>query len=255
MISYLALGRMGRFANGLFQIAGSIGIAVKSGQDYRFPKWINWDAKERFGSTEDIEVYKYFVNPLPELPEGIDFRWNNHGWFWGYKPIELKNGNWNLEGHFQSDKYFLHCMDHIRFYFTMFNEVEVDGIALHYRAGDYSEDQNGYHPRCTLEYYYKALEHLPKEMMIFLFSDNLEEAGKIMAKLGRQYIPVNMNYIDSFRMMKKCKHFICANSSYSLMAAILADNPDKIVITPKRWFGEVAGLDSSDVHPENSIVI
>ena len=56
MMTFSKLGRQGRLANQMFQIAGTIGIAIKSGQKYGFPKWINHDAKDLLGSTEDIEV-------------------------------------------------------------------------------------------------------------------------------------------------------------------------------------------------------
>jgi hypothetical protein len=239
---------MGRLANGMFSIAGTIGIAIKSGQNYAFPKWINHDAKERFGSTEDIDLYKYFINPLPEVPEGLT--WNEYPYWWGYRDIKLPQGNWNLGGHMQSDKYFSHCLDVIRFYFTMANEVDVDGTAIHMRFGDYD---GSYHPLPDPDYYYKALEHVSGPY--YLYSDNLDEAKKICVKIGCNALPVTMNYLDSFRMMKRSKNFICGNSSYSLMAAILGDHPEKIVVVPRKWFGDHVSLETIDLFPEGSIVI
>jgi hypothetical protein len=238
---------MGRLANGMFSIAGTIGIAIKSGQNYAFPKWINWDAFERFGSTEDINLYNHFINPLPEVPD-IHFR--NHGYFWGYRDINLPQGNWNMEAHFQSEKYFSHCMDVIRFYFTMNGEVDMDGCAIHMRWGDYDDS---YHPTPKIEYYKEALKHV--EGPFFLFSDNLDRSIEMMKHLPIHYIPVNMNYLECFKMMKRMRHFICGNSSYSLMAAILADHPDKKIVCPKKWFGDHVGLETVDLYPENSIVI
>ena len=76
-----------------------------------------------------------------------------------------------------------------------------------------------------------------------------------MNEMKVPFTPVNMNYIDCFRMMKRTKNFICGNSSYSLMAAILSDHPDKIVVLPRKWFGDHVGLETVDLYPENSIII
>ena len=251
MIVFSQLGRMGRLANGMFSIAGTIGIAVKSGQHFGFPKWINHDAKERFGTTEDIEIYKYFLHELPEMP---NIQYTEYPYWWGYRDIHLPSGDWDLGGHMQSDKFFRHCMNLIRHYFTMKDEVDYPGrIAVHMRFGDYSRDPNGYHPCQSVDYYRTALEQVNGDIM--LFSDDLNAASEIMAQLGVHYIPVDENYLDSFKIMKRCSHFITANSSFSLMAAILGPDPDKRIICPRNWFGPDVGLETADLYPENCLVI
>lgn len=249
MISFLNAGRMGRLCNMLFSVYGSIGIAVKSNQNYAFPKLINWDAKERFGSTEDIEVWRHFVNQIPEVPDCL--QWQEYPYFWGYRDITLPQGNWNLNSHFQSVKYFEHCIDLIRHYATMHEEQTFDAVALHIRRGDYDDS---YHPHMKSGYYYNALEHIPRTN-IFVFSDNNDEAHKVMKELGRPYTMIDKDYLESWKIMKGCKHFITANSSYSLLPAILANQPDKVVVCPKQWFGDHVELDKTDLYPEGSIVI
>ena len=73
--------------------------------------------------------------------------------------------------------------------------------------------------------------------------------------LNAKYWFADGNYLEDFRLMKTCKDFIIANSSYSLMPAILAEHPDKKIVCPSRWFGEIAGINGNDCYPENSIVI
>lgn len=243
---------MGRFANQMFQIAGIIGIATKNNHPFCFPQWENIDHKERFGSSEPIDLYNYFLNPLPgyaDLP--YEYRWID----WGYHDVSLGDGAYDLCGHFQSEKYFAHCIDLVRHYLRLKDEPEQnDCIAIHYRAGDYIDDPNAYHPRCSVEYYEKAMQQFPSGKFL-IFSDNPKEAFERVKRFGDCRVAVTPNYITDFKWMKKCKSFITANSSYSLMAAILGEHPEKKIVCPKKWFGDVAGIDGRDCYPQNAIVI
>jgi len=144
----IGTGGLGRFGNQCYTIAGVIGIAEKSGQPFSFPHWKNYDNALFGGEVTDFE--DYFENPLPRM-NGEAF--NEYGYFWGYRDIVL-NGNWSINAHLQSPKYFEHCIDKIRHYFKMKDEPKQnDWVAIHYRAGDYIDDPNAYHPRCSKEYY------------------------------------------------------------------------------------------------------
>lgn len=250
MITCKSLGRMGRFANQMFQIAGIIGIATKNNHPFCFPKWENIDHKERFGSNEPVDLYNYFLNPLPDYVDlPYQYRWID----WGYHEVSLGDGAYDLCGHFQSEKYFSHCMDLVRHYLRMKDEPEQnDYVAIHYRAGDYIDDPNAYHPRCTIDYYKQAIELFPNERFL-VFSDDLNRAKEMFG--DKVTYSVSTNYLTDFALMKKCKSFITANSSYSLMAAILGEHSEKKIVCPKKWFGDVAGITGKDCYPENTIVL
>jgi hypothetical protein len=232
----------------MFQIAAIIGIARKSGQPYGFEPWFNHDHKDRFGSSEDCDIQKYFVNELPSLNPQLDYeeRFIN----WGYEDLYFPTGNWDLRGHFQSDKWFSNAIDEVRFYFEMKGEQEYPVTAVHYRAGDYGGD---YHPRMQVEYYREAMRQVEGPYLVF--SDDIEEARTLFYPLNPEVSFSGNDYISDFRVMKGCKNFICANSSYSLMAAILSNQPGKKIVCPRTWFGPAAGLPTEDLYPENSIVI
>lgn len=260
MITFLQLGRTGRLGNMLFQVAGCIGIARRSGQPFAFPKLICYDMIERFGSKEDHELYKYLVNPLPEVDPDMYFQ--RYPYFWEYTDIHLPTGNWDMYAHFQSIKFFEHCIDEIRHYFTFKDEpAQNDYVAIHYRAGDYEEHPDAYHPRCSKEYYARSLiGYIPNGSHCLIFSDNTNEAENVIGGLvtgaGMTYEVFNNNYIDDFKLMKSCKSFICANSSFSHMAALLGTHPEKKIIMPKRWFGSQAGgLNFDTLYPDNAIVL
>jgi hypothetical protein len=249
MITCKLLGKLGRFGNQLYQIAGVIGVATKNNQSFCFPQWVNHDHKERFGSSEDISVAKYFQNHLPEYREvNYEYQWID----WGYRDITISHDrNIDLCGHFQSPKYFDHCIDRVRFYLTMVDEYAPnDYCAIHWRAGDYIDDPNAYHPRMRKEYYDEAKRYMPEGTKYLVFTDSIEDAKNLFG-VAEYY---KGDYIDSFKMMKACKHFIISNSSYSAMAATLSTQGG-IVVSPKKWFGLVAGITGDDIHEKHWRVI
>lgn len=255
MLTFERLGKWGRFGNGMFQIAGVIGLATKHGYAYGFPEWKNYDHAERFGSQEDIDLQKYFVHPLPRIDNAKSYPEFSNPWGW-HDNLSIPD-NVSLFGHFQSDRYFEHCIDTVRHYFTMKDEPPMrDVVAVHVRLGDYDDN---YHPRLTMDYYAKAMTQFPEGTEFMLFSDDIERAYEMFS--GSKYPSQDQkpDYIQDFKIMKRCKHFITGNSSYSLMASILGDHPDKKIVCPSNWWGPAWGANHKelckDVYPKNAIVI
>lgn len=241
------LGRYGRLANQMYQIAGVIGVARRNGCDFAFPRWRNYDHLERFGSSEDIDVYKYFINQLPvydgpTLPD--------HPVPWGYSDVRL-NQSVSLSGHFQSEKFFEHAIDEIKWYFRMVDEYSSsDYVAMHVRRGDYDD---AYHPRIPESYYRRAMQGFPGGRFL-VFSDDIA-ACKQMFGSEVEYSE-GRDYLDDFKLMKSCRHFIIGNSSYSSMAAVLGDAKDKRVVAPRPWFGpKYTGITGEDIYgPDWSVI-
>ena len=252
IVTFNSLGRYGRFCNQMFQIAGTIGIARKNGFDFAFPEWKNYDHAERFGSTEDIDLQKYFVNPLPvyngpALPDKFVH--------WGYHEVKLTH-SCSLSGHMQSFKYFSHCFDEVKYYFRMVDEPKQnDYCAIHVRLGDYD---NAYHPRLDAAYYRRAIEAFPRDQKFKIFSDDIRAAYNMfwLTIPDRMIMVDKGDYIRDFKEMKSCRHFIIGNSSYSAMAAILGEAPDKKVIAPSPWFGpKHTDITGKDIYCDDWAVI
>lgn len=256
--TFSQLGRYGRFANGMYQIAGTIGIARRNNMDFAFPEWKNYNHQDQFGSTEDIDVQKYFENRLP-LYDGPQLP--GRGVPWGYQDV-ISDRSTDLQGHFQSVKYFEHCLDEVKWYFRMKDEPPLnDYVAIHCRLGDYGNqpspqhpDGNPHHPRMEMSYYEPAMSEFPGRKFL-VFSDDIP-ACKAMFGDTVSYSEGN-DYLGDFRLMKRCHSFIIGNSSYSAMAAVLGDAPDKKIVAPHPWFGGpyLESLDAKDIYSEDWIVI
>lgn len=249
----LSIGRYGRLANGMYQIAGVLGIAKKNNLEPVFPKWENHDHRDRFGSNEDIELQKYFEHELPGIPDGVS--WNQErGIPWGYHDVRLFQGNWNLSGHFQSPRYFANCMDTVQHFFRMNNEPPLnDYVAIHVRLGDYDHASNlGWHPRLDQRYYGPAMALFPGRKFL-VFSDDIPRAKEILGN-SIDYSE-ERDYIQDFKLMKRCSSFIVGNSSYGAMAALLGEDPNKKVVAPRPWFGAAAGITGEDIYDRDWTVI
>jgi hypothetical protein len=143
----------------------------------------------------------------------------------------------------QSTRYFEHCLDEVKWYFRMVDEPKQNHYtAIHVRLTDYD---NAYHPRLGLEYYAPAMAELPGPFLVF--SDDIPSAKNLFGS-AVEYSE-GRDYLEDFRLMKTCRHFIIGNSSYSAMAAVLGEHPEKRVIAPRPWFGkQYANIDGEDIY-------
>jgi hypothetical protein len=165
-----------------------------------------------------------------------------------YTPISYKfENNLYIEGHFQSEKYFIHNKEKILdlfeptqnikdYIFSKYGELlNKNTVSLHIRRGDYLVSQD-HHPICSLDYYEDCLNELSDIDNILVFSDDKEYAKKAFTQKNVVIIQDEKDYIDLY-LMSMCKHNIIANSSFSWWAAWLNKNKDKKVFAPKNWFG------------------
>lgn len=228
IVTFNALGRMGRFCNGMYQIAGTIGIARRNNAEVGFPEWRNHDHRNRFGSSEDIDLEKHFINPLPRY-EGPEL--SDHFVHWGYHEVRLDRSV-SLSGHLQSERYFEHCISEVRWQLRMKDEPpQNDYVAIHVRRGDYDDH---YHPRIPEGYYRAAMAEFPGRKFL-VFSDDIQACREMFgSEVGYSE---GRDYLEDFKLLKSCSSFIIANSTYSSMAAVLGDAKDKKVIAPRPWFG------------------
>lgn len=130
-------------------------------------------------------------------------------------------------------------------------------IGVHVRRGDYVFNgvTNKVHGVLSLQYYYEAMNYLNdkfEQPVFFLFSDDLDWCCKNMnhSNFNLQFIDFTNHAIEDFYLLQHCKHNIIANSSFSWWTAYLNQNPNKIIISPKKWLnGEAKNM--ADLIPNN----
>jgi len=182
-----------------------------------------------------------------------------------------------FHGYFQSAKYFdqhrervlsmifyIDPLDHDylkKKYKNIFNEESIT-VAVHFRRGDLvSHSITEIFPHLwDSKYYQKAIAYFQEKfgvenLILVIFSDDISWSKKYMKEnfpnITHLY-PQEKDYLDLF-LMSCCKHQIIANSSFSWWAAYLNKNSEKIVISPKNWFGPQGPHNWDDLYMDNWI--
>lgn len=114
-----------------------------------------------------------------------------------------------------------------------------NSVSMHIRRGDYLnlENKEMFGNICTPAYYQKAMEVIREQVSnthFYIFSDDIPYVKKEYR--GNSYTVVDINHgKDSFYdmwLMSRCKHHICANSTFSFWGARLNPDEDKVMIRP-----------------------
>lgn len=116
---------------------------------------------------------------------------------------------------------------------------ETVSVSMHIRRGDYLDDINKalFGNICTEAYYQSAITYMRErfpDVVFYIFSDDIPYAKEHYR--GDEYRIVDWNHgKDSFydmMLMSRCKHNICANSTFSFWGARLNSHKDKVMIRP-----------------------
>jgi hypothetical protein len=237
MISFKNLGNLGRLGNQLFQMAATVALAVENNDDYVFPPWPD---------APNFNLIECFANNIPNFDT---FREPG----FTYTKIPYRP-NLNLEGYFQSEKYFADSKDVIQSLFTpkMGFGIHYNHTAVHVRRGDYLNLRREY-VQLDMNYYATAMQMISSKHYV-IFSDD-------MAWCRANFHGDNIIFYEGgspardLAMMANCEHTIIANSSFSWWGAYLNKSPSKIVIAPQGWFGPALPHDTKDLLPKEWIRI
>ncbi len=160
-----------------------------------------------------------------------------------------------LTGYWACDKYYADIMDILRKDISFPRSAdetlqkkneetirlmeETQSVSVHIRRGDYLDNVNAalFGGICTDAYYERAMGYMRERLpgaRFFLFSDDGAYVRERYQGEAYQVIDWNRGK-DSFydmMLMSRCRHHICANSTFSFWGARLNANQDKIMIRP-----------------------
>jgi hypothetical protein len=254
MFTFTKLGTMGRFGNQLFQIAATIGVAVRHDDQYVFPRWNH----AGFFAQPLRQTGRTLRPDLTITQIGFDFR-----------DIRITaegktEALIDLVGYYQSERFFLHCADLIQAQFAP-SAAMCEGIDRAYghllthsctcavvvRRGDYAQYPL-YFPMQPPEFYLRAIARFPAETRFIVSSDDVEWCRAHLSARDIVFLPLDddLDWIRNFFVTTRCHHAIISNTSFGWWIGWLMPNPAKQVIAPARWFGPALDyLDTSDVLP------
>jgi len=260
------LGNLGRLGNQMFQYTSLRGLAHKHKYEYCLPPREVVATKDINCANSDISIFECFK--IPDAPRMITnnqkvmeatFAFDEN--LWNNCPDNI-----SLYGYFQTEKYFKHIEGDIREAFTFVDEIQIpteeafksnfgktDVISMHIRRGDYLN--TSHHPVQSIEYYEKGLSHMPENIPVMIFSDDIKWCKEQQLFKGDRFIfsENNSTGID-LCLMSLCSYAIIANSSFSWWGSWLSDS--KGVVAPKKWFnGSHINYNIEDLYLPNWIII
>jgi hypothetical protein len=261
-MNYISTNHRGGLGNVMFKIAATIGVALDNHVDYLFSNEFLRPIDQI--TTHGLPDYRRFydnvlrnITFINELPKPYITYVEDH---FHYKPIPYQSGtNLLLDGGFQSEKYFQNNKQYIIDLFKptveikeliLSNYPEINQfVSIHVRRGDYLNFPN-HHPQQSLEYYQEAVNQIGIDKTYIVFSDDVEGCKEMFEFIPNKFFfNSGTDWLDMY-IMSMCEHNIICNSSFSWWAAYLNENTNKIVIAPKKWFGNVyASWDTSDLIP------
>jgi hypothetical protein len=188
---------------------------------------------------------------------------------------DLSKGRIHLKGYFSSYEYFrrseslnptapIKLKEPSDWYLAMQRRLSDERpISLHVRRGDYM-NMSSSRGLLSREYYVEALNYLESTGLdgnLWIFSDDLKDAKRELAKLPKKFhpsfieIPKGHDPAESMLLMTQAKANIVANSTFSGWGATL--NPtSRIVIAPQTYFKdqrEVSGYPPKEWHSIPSV--
>lgn len=251
MIGFNMIGTDG-LGNQMFRYAAIRGISAIKNYDFCISENNKLKSCFNMGNTGNT-VFKDLPDHYPVYIQ--------KNWTYDLEYINECQDNSILFGWFMTEKNFKHIETEVKKDFTfkphildycksLRKETSGEVIAIHIRRTDYLKhlDFFGY---CSLDYYKRALDEMPKNLPVFIFSDDPLWCAKQSIFSGNgnrfrfvsteenlsKYQDVVVVPDDTYNLcfMSLCNYFIIANSTYSWWGAWLAENK-KRVIAPKFWY-------------------
>lgn len=250
----------GGLGNQLFQLFTVMSYSIDTGKNLVL-KHSEYSPSITQRPTYWNSVFKELKNILTTDDIKMDYFYREYDGF-TYKPIPFlkDSSSIELDGYYQSYKYFHHNLQQIKKILCMEEQItevknkypeilngQYSTIAVHFRLGDYKNLQQ-HHPLLPISYYVKAVEHIVSRIetgfKIIYFCEDEDDAF-----INHNYIPLlsplvkniskcpkDMKDYEEMYIMSLCDWCVIANSTFSWWGAYLKEVDRHKVIYPKRWF-------------------
>ena len=245
-VTFNRLGSFGELGNQLFQIAAVYGYAYKYN---KFPRFNHWNCVVSGSNFQDIFENRLNFNK-PKVGDVITYRESS----FSYMEIpNYTNVNVDLEGYFQSIKYFDNCQNEIKKLFKIPNNIDIiigdkygdilnnnETVGFHMRFATRGNDSQWAHGSLNDDYFLNCIKVLGKDKLYIVCTDDdvLASAFFRKNKIPNYIIPSDSQMVE-FYLLTKTNHVVISNSSFSWWAAYLNDKAINVLCPPKeRWFTE-----------------
>ena len=260
-MNYITTNHRGGIGNAMFKLAASVSLAMDNNVEYMFSTEFIRPVDPNYETYYNniLRGFKFIKNLPPKYYIYTEPKFS-------YTDISYTKGtNLLLDGHFQSENYFINNKETIINLFKPTNEIKEsiikdipniqEYISIHIRRGDYLNHPN-HHPQQSLEYYKKAIDKFGVDRTYIIFSDDLEGVKDMFSFLpNKLFYTSGKDWLDLY-IMSLCEHNIICNSTFSWWGAYLNENPNKVIIAPKKWFGlAYTQHDTSTLMPKEWLII
>jgi len=260
----------GGLGNMFFQIAAGISFSIKRNCQlclldlFKHLKYLDDDdiyQPKLKHSSEYLKLNQFnkFINGSEKIEKV-----NYYDYPFQYVDI-VPYDNSVIHGFFQSEKYFKDQRKEILQIFTPPEEIKkilqkydflkYKTTSIHVRRGDYLNNPD-LHTVQNKAYFEEAINITKKYTEKYIiFSDDIEWCKNNFIGKDFIFIENEKDYIEIY-LMSYCNNNIISNSSFGWWGAWMNENENKIIISPKKWFGpKNINFTDIDIIPENWIKI
>lgn len=269
--AFLSKKNISRYALDNFNISSEI-----ADNDHKFKSFLGYLKRKFLIKTDHFRKNKFFhiekknINKITSFQEDII--------------NQSFNDNLFMEGHFESEKYFIDYKDEISSEFifkkadlykknSYFNTiVNSNSISLCIRQNRFIEgkgNNTNENKRKSWEFTLEQISYINKSVELikskvndakfFLWSNDFT---KLESKLFNfEYQKINLNNINenidrrilSLYLLTQCKHFVVTTSSFNWWGAWLCSNQNKLIIRPSSFKNFT--INNSDLWPESWLYV
>lgn len=235
---------VGELGNQMYEIAATIAYAKKWNMEYVIPTHARnrannatWKFNNVVYGNVALPIYRDDERTLNEIP---------------------KMDNVCLHGYFQALPYFMDAWDEVVEAFDLRWSLLKGKVSIHQRRTDYLQHPDSF-PSTSLDYVKRGVDHF-KELGYTDFTVFSDDIAYCKENITSEMHGVNIEYsegreaLEDMVYMSQHEHNIVANSTFSVWAAMLNKNQNKIVIRPPFFLGKNGAHLYRDIYPKEWII-